>query len=223
VTAAAAAPDAAEQQRLISKLDAPVGRQLLQSRDYMTLLAVCHAVCAQQVHDRTRGKASAFPKAARDTAAAAAAAAATTAAAAGTSAAAAASFELLRVLGVAQYIAMPQQYENDDVVALINGSCSALQYIVNCMLRNAGHFDSAASSSSSSSAAACSTAAVTAVLSPAVLEAWVQTLVEFELLLAPKYKGVPLRAVAVLLQAADSLLNAGAFGPCPDGRLVLDA
>jgi hypothetical protein len=215
MTAAAAAASAAEQQMLINKVDTSVGSQLLQARDYMTLLAVCHAVYAQQVHDCTRGKASAFPKAAKDTAAA------TTAAAAGTSAAPAASQQLLRVLGVAQYIVAPRQYDNDDVVALMTRSCSALQYLVHFMLRNAGRLHSAGSSGSSSSAAPLNIAAVAAVLTPAVLEAWVQTLVELVLLFNPKYKGAPLVSVGLLLQAARSLVNAGAFGA--DGSLALDA
>jgi hypothetical protein len=196
---ALAALSAPEQQMLSSKADA-VGGALVQSRDYMTLLAVCHAVCAQQVHIRTRGKASAFPEAARDTSAAAAAGAGT--------AAAAASRKLLRLLGVAGSVAAPHRYDDDDVVALIIGSCTSLQHAVQSMLHKTCHITSAASSSSSSSSAPpFSTAAVAAVLSSAVVEAWVQTLVELVLLLSPQYKGAPFVAAGVVMQAARSLVR----------------
>jgi hypothetical protein len=211
--AALATLSAAEQQMLSSRLDAAVGGALVQSRDYMTLLAVCHAVCAQQVHSRTRGTASAFPEVAKDTAAAAAAGAGP--------AAPAASKRLLRLLGVAGSIVAPHSYDDDDVVALMHGSCTALQQTVQCMLRNAGLIASAPTSSSSSSAPRFSTAAVAAVLSSAVVEAWVQTLVELVLLLSPQYKGAPVAATGVVMQAARSLVDARALGP--DGRLALDA
>jgi hypothetical protein len=212
--AVATARSAAKQQMLTSKLDAAVGGQLLQSRDYLSLLAACHAVCAQQVHSRTRAKASAFPAASQDTAAAAAAATG------GSAAAPAASNKLLRELGIAEPLLAPHMHDDDDVVLLMHGSCTALQHVVQCMLRNAGHVSSAAPSSSSG-APSYSTAAVAGVLSSAVVEAWLLTLVELVLLLRPRYKGAPVNAAGVVLQAARSLKMTRAVGP--DSMLALDA